>query len=239
VRYYAPFKDFVRLKGIRIVRIATHPKLMGQGLGSLALERLCEEAKKEGFDWVGASFGADVKLLKFWLRNGFIPIHISPMRNFISGEFSVIVVKPLNGEVEETVRKIHREFKIRLLESLHDTYFNLEPQVAVYLLRSQPWEITEDLRLTSSQRSRLMEYVEGSLAYESACDSVKAILKTHFLSSGKSRMNLGVDAEAKLIVRCLQSRSWEKTAEILEIRPVGLKSEIRSYVRKLVEHYEG
>ena len=239
VRYYAPFKDFVKLKGIRIVRIATHPKLMGQGLGSLALERLCEEAKKEGFDWVGASFGADVKLLKFWLRNGFIPIHISPMRNFISGEFSVIVVKPLNGEVEETVRKIHREFKIRLLESLHDTYFNLEPQVAVYLLRSQPWEITEDLRLTSSQRSRLMEYVEGSLAYESACDSVKAILKTHFLSSGKSRMNLGVDAEAKLIVRCLQSRSWEKTAEILEIRPVGLKSEIRSYVRKLVEHYEG
>ena len=52
-------------------------------------------------------------------------------------------------------------------------------------------------------------------------------------------MNLGVDVEAKLIVRCLQSRSWEKTAEILEIRPVGLKSEIRSYVRKLVEHYEG
>lgn len=239
VRYYAPFKDFVKLRGIRIVRIATHPKLMGQGLGSLALEKLCEEAKEEGFDWVGASFGADVKLLKFWLRNGFIPIHISPMRNFISGEFSVIVIKPLNGEIEETVRKIHREFKLRLLESLHDTYFNLEPQVALYLLRSQPWEITEDLRLTSSQRSRLMEYVEGSLAYESACDSVKLLLKTHFLSSGKSRMNLGVDAEAKLIVRCLQSRSWEKTAEILEIRPVGLKSEIRSYVRKLVEHYEG
>ncbi|MCD6530051.1 tRNA(Met) cytidine acetyltransferase [Candidatus Bathyarchaeota archaeon] len=238
VRYYTPFKDFVKTKGIRVVRIATHPKLMGQGLGSLALEKLCEEAREGNFDWVGASFGADEKLLRFWLKNGFIPIHISPMRNFISGEFSVIVVKPLTREVEESIRKIHREFKLRLLGSLSDTYFNLEPQVAVYLLRSQPWDDRENLTLTPSQRSRLTEYAEGSLAYESACDAVKLLLKTHFLSSGRARMNLGIEAEAKLIVRCLQSRSWEKTAELLGIRPVGLKSEMRDHVRKLVEHYE-
>ncbi|MBC7131277.1 tRNA(Met) cytidine acetyltransferase, partial [Candidatus Bathyarchaeota archaeon] len=226
-----------KLKGLRIVRIATHPELIGQGLGSLALKRLWEEAAAKGFTWVGASFGADDKLLAFWMKNGFVPVHISPMRNVVSGEFSVIVVKPITNEAQSLIKEIHKEFKLRLIEALPDTYFSLEPSVAAQLLRKQTWNYAVQLSLTPSQKGRLMQYVRGTLAYEGACDAVKQLLKCHFMNSGANRMDLDIEVEAKLIARCLQARSWRQVTQVFKGKSQGLKSELRSYVAKLVDFY--
>ncbi|MEM4700945.1 MAG: GNAT family N-acetyltransferase [Candidatus Bathyarchaeia archaeon] len=237
VKYNPQHVAFSKLRGLRVVRIAVHPELMGRGLGSLALQRLCEEAEREGFDWVGASFGANPELVDFWLKNGFVPVHISPMRNVASGEFSVIVVKPLNDNVQGMVREIHREFKLRLLDALPDTYFNIEPQVAARLLKGQDWTSRETFPLSESQRGRLLQYSEGKLAYEGACDAVKQLLKTHFMSAGEARMGLDVDAEAKLIARCLQARSWGLVARAFKIQSSSLKAEVRSYIAKMATFY--
>ncbi|MEM2272807.1 MAG: GNAT family N-acetyltransferase [Candidatus Bathyarchaeia archaeon] len=237
IKYCPPFVEFARLKGLRVVRIAVHPDLIGRGLGSLALKSLYEEAINEGFDWIGASFGADKVLLNFWLKNEFIPIHISPMRNIVSGEYSVIVVKPLNKKTENLIKGIYAEFKIRLLNSLSDTYFNLEPETAVQLLSVDIWDHLERPSLTPSQIERLVSYVKGSLAYEGACDAIRQILIAHFLSSGKLRSPMNTRAEVALVSRCLQCRSWDKTANTVKIRSVDLKSELRLHVGKLIEYY--
>jgi tRNA(Met) cytidine acetyltransferase len=237
VKYNPHHRDFSKLRGLRVVRIATHPELMRKGLGSLALKRLCEEAAQEGFEWVGASFGANPELVDFWLKNGFIPVHISPMRNVASGEFSVIVVKPLNEQVGNAVREIHREFKLRLLEALPDTYFNLEPKVAARLLKKQIWTSMETLNLSQSQRGRLLQYADGNLAYEGACDAVKQLLKHHFMCSGEARMDLNVDLEAKLIARCLQARSWGHVTKAFKTQSSSLKAEVRANIAKMVKFY--
>jgi len=237
VRYYPPYADFSRLKGLRVVRIAVHPELTNRGLGSLSLRKLCDEASEDGFDWVGASFGADKNLLNFWLKNGFIPVHISPMRNIVSGEYSVIVIKPLNDLVEKILKEIYIEFKIRLLNSLPDTYFSLEPEVAVQLLGVNKWDHIERPRLTRSQLERLASYVKGALAYEGACDAVKEVLTAHFLSSGKLRLPMDIKAEIGLISRCLQCRSWAKTADTIKTRSSEFKSEMRTHIGKITEYY--
>ena len=121
-------KGFPKLWGWRIVRIATHPALQRRGLGSLALQRVIEEAKEGGMDWVGAGFGVSEELLRFWVRAGFVAVHISPQRNPVSGEYSVFVVKPLSDAAENVVREIVGEFKKRLVDSLHDAYFDLSPR---------------------------------------------------------------------------------------------------------------
>jgi tRNA(Met) cytidine acetyltransferase len=237
VKYNPQYTVFPRLRGMRVVRIAVHPELMGRGLGSLALKKLCEEAEQAGFEWVGASFGASPELVDFWLKNGFVPVHISPMRNVASGEFSVIVVRPLNENVQDIVKKIHREFKLRLLEALPDTYFNIEPQVAARLLRKQDWMNRETFPLSESQRARLLQYSEGVLAYEGACDAVKQLLKTHFMSSGEARFDLDVNDEAKLIARCLQARSWGHVARAFKIQSINLKAEVRSHIARMAAFY--
>ncbi len=238
VKYYPPYRDFTRFRGVRIVRIAVHPNFLGRGIGSFALKNLCEEMKRKGFDWVGAAFGADRQLLNFWLKNGFIPVHISPMRNIVSGEFSVVLVKPLSERAEGLIGEIYREFKMRFLDALPDVYYNLDPYVAVGLLSIKNIDFQAESKLTPSQRGRLIEYVQGSVSYEGACDSVKRILSAHFLSSGRYRLDLEVRHEVELLCRCLQCRSWDRTAEIVGARSSEVKSDLRALVRRLVDHYE-
>jgi len=237
IKYYPDYAEFSRLKGLRVVRIATHPKFTGRGLGSLAIEELCKEVEANGFEWVGASFGADVKLIDFWLKNSFTPVHISPMRNTVSGEFSVIFIRPLTGKAVEIVKGVHREFKLRLVESLPDIYFDLEPQITVRLLKSQNWDNREEPSLTSSQKSRLLQYVSGKLAYEAACDAIKQFVKSHFLNSGSCRMGLSMDVEAKLIAKCLQAKPWRHITKIFQVPQSNLKMDLRKILAEMVDFY--
>ncbi|MEM2367725.1 MAG: hypothetical protein QXQ50_05770, partial [Candidatus Bathyarchaeia archaeon] len=159
------------------------------------------------------------------------------MRNVASGEFSVIVIKPLSEKAQDLVREVHREFKIRLFEALPDTYFNLEPQVAARLLKKQEWTSREALTLSASQHGRLLQYCDGKLAYEGACDAVKQLLRVHFLGSGDARTDLEMDVEAKLIARCLQARSWGHVARAFKTQPANLKAEVRSHIAKMAAFY--
>lgn len=129
------------------------------------------------------------------------------------------------------------EFKVRLLNSLPDTYFSLEPEVAVQLLSVNRWDHLEKPFLSQSQKERLLSYVKGSLSYEGACDAVKQILMAHLLSSGKPRPSLNSIDEIKLVARCLQCRSWDRVANIVKTSPVDLKYEVRAHVGALMKHY--
>jgi len=73
--------DFPKLLGVRVVRIATHPSVMSMGIGSFGLQRLISWAAGNELDWIGSGFGVSPELLRFWLKNGFSPIHMTPQRN--------------------------------------------------------------------------------------------------------------------------------------------------------------
>lgn len=114
--------EFGQLKGVRIVRIATHPDFQGKGFGSIALKEMSQDLKNKGFHWIGTGFGATVKLLNFWLKNGFIPVHISPEKNPATGEYSVVVIKPLSKKTEEIIKRVNFEFKWKFLNSVTDVF---------------------------------------------------------------------------------------------------------------------
>ncbi len=237
VRYYQPYKHFAKLKGLRIVRIATHPDLEDRGFGSYTLQKLCSEAKSEGYDWVGSGFGVTHQLLKFWIKNGFIPIYMSPARNIVSGEYSVFVVKPLTEEAWKLIENLNSEFRLRLIESLFDTYFDLEPNIAQLLLRGLPKLHKPTLELSQPQLSRIKSYTEGLMTYEAASDVIKSLVKLHFLSSGQVRVKLKPDIESALIARSLQGKTWEKAALLSNLQPSTIKSTIRETIKEMFRWY--
>ncbi|MEM2432497.1 MAG: hypothetical protein QXV19_02930, partial [Candidatus Bathyarchaeia archaeon] len=63
------------------------------------------------------------------------------------------------------------------------------------------------------------------------------LLIAHFLSSGKMRLQLDRKAEIELVSRCLQCRSWERTANTVKTRSIDLKFELRLHASKLMEYY--
>jgi tRNA(Met) cytidine acetyltransferase len=237
VKYYPPYKYFAKYVGWRIVRIAVHPQFTDKGLGSLVLQDLCDEARKEGLDWVGAGFGATRELLNFWAKNGFIPVHISPNRNPASGEYSVLVVKPLSRRAQKLVKVTNNEFRLRLLNSLYDTYSDLEVEVAELLLRSPYGRGEVKLSLSKSQKARLKSYVSGIVTYEVANDAISKLVKMHFILRDDKRVKLDDVEERLLIAKCLQGRGWSDAARACGFPPSKIKSAVRGIVLRLWEGY--
>jgi len=233
--------EFGEFTGWRIVRIATHPSVMRRGLGSYALRKVEEEAVERGYDWVGAGFGVNRELLRFWLKNGYMPIHISPDRNPVSGEYTVIVVKPLNERIREYVVRANREFRIKLVNSLHEPYHDLDIHVARMLLTCVPDAVIDGYKpnLTDIQVGRVLSYAWGQMTVENCMDAVTELARTYFYRAADDRPKLSEMEELILIVRVLQAKSWKVTCQQLRVSPPQVMSELRSIVRKLAAHFLG
>ncbi len=221
--------DFGRFKGLRIVRIATHPDLWGKGLGSRALREVEEEARGEGYDWVGAGFGVTLELLNFWLKNGYTPVHLSPERNPVSGEYSALVIKPLNKEAAVYVERIAIEFKRRLLYSLAEPYHDLGPRIARALLRATPG-VPSRPDLTASQVGRLVSYAWGDMTLENCMDCMVEMARAYFMGNYGF---LSEEQELLLITKVLQAKSWRVACEELRVPPPRAMELMRSTARAM------
>ncbi|MCX8165833.1 MAG: tRNA(Met) cytidine acetyltransferase TmcA [Acidilobaceae archaeon] len=228
-------RELGKMRGWRIVRIATHPEVQGRGIGSRALRFLEEEAKSLGLDWVGSGFGANEQLLRFWLKNGYRIVHISPDRNPVSGEYTTLVVKGLRPEAQRLIDRGAREFKLKLLGSLHDTYFDLEVEVARQMLSQDPKGISAaSPRLTAIQRDRLLSYLTGFMTYEAVNDVIAELARTYWHRGDRA---LSEEEERALIAKTLQGKPWEEVEEELGTRMQRALSLIREAVRKMALLY--
>lgn len=219
--------EFANTVGWRIVRIATHPAVQGKGIGSWALEKVFEEVKERGLDWLGSGFGATEELLRFWIKNGFSVVHISPDRNPVSGEYTVLVIKPANEKVAKLVEIAELEFKLKLLNSISVNYRELEPEVVHLMLDTGPhlYHEKHTSALSPIAIDRLWTYCTGPMTFEAAADLMYIIAKLHWLMSKDIRPQLTRLQELLLITKALQGLSWDNVSEVLK-KPVKSLQEI-------------
>jgi len=226
-------RDFGKGVGWRIIRIAVHIDVQGRGIGSFLLKRVIEEAKERGYDWVGAGFGVSKELMNFWLRNGFIPLHMSPDRNKVSGEYTSLVVKPLKRRWEELIQLGSKEFSVKIVESLHSVYNDFEPDV-IFLMFSKTLRnegYGDRLKLSKIQVDRLEAYIRGILTYESVADAVTILTKKALLK-GQIR-NLDDLSGSVLIARALQGMDWEEIFDLLHVGKSRAVKILRNVVSRL------
>ena len=237
IRHFS-FPRFGSLRGWRIVRIAVHPEVQSRGIGSEGLREVCREATIKGVDWVGASFGASEKLLRFWLRNGFIPVHMTPKKNPVSGEYSIIVIKPLSGKCREVVRKIAKEFKLKMIDSIMDPFRDLEVEVARLLFKCKVGIKRGKIGLTGMQWRRIRDYaLREVLSYEAAADLIRRLSRIYFLDESNDKPELTELQEKALIAKCLQGKSIPEAAEELKVPSARMLDSIRSAMKQLVRYY--
>ncbi|WP_069806758.1 tRNA(Met) cytidine acetyltransferase TmcA [Vulcanisaeta thermophila] len=238
IKYWG-LTEFAKLRGWRIIRIATHPELQDRGLGTEMLRRIEEEARERNIDWVGVGFGVNAKLLNFWIKNGYMPVHISPERNPISGEYSVLLVKAVREEARETVEYANREFRLRLLNSLQGPFHDLEPDVVRMLLTDwgKPLDENYTPKLTEAQKRRLIAYAWGPMSYENTTDAITEVVKAYYLRRGIDRINLPSYYEEALICKVLQARPWREASDVLGIRKSTLMLLLREIMKILLQYY--
>ena len=208
LKHYWSF-EFPKMVGARVVRIATHPAVMDMGIGSYALFKILEWAYKQNLDWVGSGFGVSPELLRFWAKNGFIPVHITPQRNEVSGEHTVIVLKALKHDVECYIDEINSEFVRRLIEYLADELRDLETETAILLLKSLRRDIEMPrLEFGKVEKRRMSKYFQGMSLYEYVSDIVRPLVR--YCYSRTDKPELEEKEELALVAKCLQLRYWKE-----------------------------
>jgi len=207
LKHYWHF-EFPKMVGARVVRIATHPAVMNMGIGSFALAKIVEWAYNRDMEWVGSGFGVSPELLRFWTKNGFTPVHITPQRNEVSGEHTVIVLRALKPDVENVVELLNGEFTRRLIEYLADELSDLETETAVLLLKSLRRDVEIPLpEFGKVERRRMSKYFQGMSLYEYVSDIIRPLVRFYY--SRTDREELGEDEELVLIGKCLQLKHWK------------------------------
>ncbi len=224
--------EFPKLVGVRIVRIATHPSVMGKGIGSFALQKIVEWAQAKDMDWVGSGFGVSPELMRFWIKNGFHPIHITPQRNEVSGEHTLVVIRPLKPHVYGRIEEINADFTRRLIEYLSDELSDLEIETAVGLLNSLMRDINVPRpEFGKVEKKRIKKYFHGMSLYEYVSDIVRPLVRYYYSRTDKTELS---EEEERLVVgKCLQLRMWREFGESFKVYKTLLKG-----LKKIWEWYE-
>ncbi len=89
----------------RIVRIAVHPNIQGNGFGTALYKSIEQQLPRSASVplCLGASFGADEQSLSFWLKLGLTPIHYGYKSNPRSGLRSACLLTSDDGEMQDKI----------------------------------------------------------------------------------------------------------------------------------------
>ncbi|MBA6303063.1 GNAT family N-acetyltransferase [Colwellia sp. MB02u-14] len=132
------FSESFNYQYLRILRIAIHPQYHGCGFGTCFIKQLEKFAKKQRFDFIGASFGANAPLLKFWQDADYQVARIGFTQDKASGEYSALVLSAMSDRGQFFERKIVNEFYHSFDYLLTDEYKGLTPKLVWQILHHCP-----------------------------------------------------------------------------------------------------
>ncbi|MBB5254551.1 tRNA(Met) cytidine acetyltransferase TmcA [Sulfurisphaera ohwakuensis] len=230
---YERLKEFGKLKGWRIIRIAVLPELQGKGLGSKLLSHIRGDAISNNLDWLGSSFILDTRVLNFWVKNGFTPIYLASRKNEGLNGYSVIVVYPISDKAKELANVLSFNLKRKIINTAHQVYFNVSPLSLAKLLDSiNAFKKIDDLR--SQDIDKINAYLEGILPYNSVADSIGLLTEKYFW---EMPIKLDLLEEAVLVGRVLQGKSWSHISYNIEKSPRETEEILRNAVNKLMKAF--
>ncbi len=228
-------KEAASLRCARVMRIAVHPAEQRRGLGRRLLQFVRADAISRGFHLLGASFGATTALLAFWHNEKLLPVRVGFQRGHASGEYSVMVLAPLQQVAEELCHAAQKRLFADLPYWLSDPLSELNVDVAAALFMGSNND--KAIVLEAMDEQMLQGFASGARSYEDAMASISRLL---IMVLGIPSCQLS-NLDCSLLVRkVLQKQSWTEVA-----RSSGLAGRaeviagLRQAIQRLLEIYAG
>ncbi|MEW8258144.1 MAG: GNAT family N-acetyltransferase, partial [Candidatus Thiodiazotropha taylori] len=185
------------LKGLRIMRIAVHPALQSRGIGQQLLKAIQRYARNQAYDYLGVSYGAETRLIRFWQANGMKAVRIGVHPGASSSQQSVMHIQALSTSGESMLSQARTSYSRQLPALLAEPLSHLPSDLLIPLLKEI--ELPPLSNLTEQQWLDAVAYAFGNRAY----DYTQGIIKTLTLSSIADGL-LNESDERLLIKRVLQ-----------------------------------
>ena len=107
--------EAAELQGWRVMRIAVHPELQEQGLGSRLLVQVQAEALDKQLDFCAASFAATPGLLRFWQHNAYVPLRMGERCDAVTAGWPMLMFQALSDRAGVVARQAQLRFESRFL----------------------------------------------------------------------------------------------------------------------------
>jgi tRNA(Met) cytidine acetyltransferase len=221
--------------GLRVMRVATHHAARSRGFGSRLLAGIEAEFDATGerpasgrfgtVDYLGVGYGATPGLVAFWTDNGYRTVHLSTTRNDESGEYSVLMLRPLSSAGRELADRHGAWFRRRIADVLAGALDGADPDVVRAALGAAGG--TVPLELSDAEWRVVASAAYGPGLYDVAPRPFRRLALRALVDGAP----VDPDAERLLVRKVLQARPWGETAEEL-----GYVSE-RQCMRALGEAY--
>ncbi|SON52245.1 GNAT family N-acetyltransferase [Vibrio tapetis] len=176
----------------RVMRIAVHPLLQRQGIGSQFIGWLVSDVESDDA-YVATSFGANSYLLDFWIQCGFQPIWLGSSKDQASGCFSVLMVHIASQTPHRWAMECQAYWLQQFVVLLASTYRNLDAGIVTRLLN-----FATSTPLTDRELNHLRNYVSGG----ASMDSIIAIGRKLLLNANT------LHDQAPLTVAFFQLQDW-------------------------------
>ena len=221
-----------RLRGRRVMRIAVHPAARRRGLGARLLGAILQAARRDGLDYVGASFGATPGLMRFWDGSGYLPVRLGINRGTATGEHSVLVMRPLSQAGQALFEAARQRFRTELPHLLCEPLRDLEPGLAALLLGLAGGAAASDL--DARDRRDLESFAYGLRGYEVNLLPLWKLACAALANPAAAEL-LRPEHRQLLVAKVLQKRSWGEVAVLLGLsgRAAVLQS-LRAAVQSLL-----
>lgn len=160
---------------MRVMRIAVHPQLQQQGIGTYFLKDIANFARLQGADFLASSFGVTKALLSFWLHNEFVLARIGFNKDKASGEQSALVLKALSKKGDAALTDINAEFYRSFDYLLTDEYQHLPAKLVALILHCCPAEYLTSL--SARDKANVDGFSQGHRQFSSCVFSLHIWLK--------------------------------------------------------------
>lgn len=204
---HAGVESAATLAYARIMRIAVHPQLQGNGFGSHLLAEVVKQEQQLPVDAIGASFGSTVELLRFWQHAGFELVRMGFTRDHASGTHSAVMIKPLTEAGQSLLSDLQQRFQRSLADWLSDSLRDLPDSMRDYL-QQQVKPVTAEL--TVSDWQDIDSFISTHRGYEGCMGAIRRLLKSH--AGLLEQLN---ETEQQLVnARALQGINWDETVKL-------------------------
>ena len=212
---------------MRVMRIAVHPQLQQQGIGSYFLKKIANFSRLQGADFLASSFGATKALLSFWLQNEFVLARIGFNKDKASGEQSALVLKALANAGNTALVDIKAEFYRTFDYLLVDEYKYLSGKLVALIMHHYPTELLA--ALSARDKVNIDAFSQGHRQFSSCVFSLHLWLKQQLVEPTA----VEDDTLVVLIRRIMQKHSIsEMCAEYSFTGKKALEQFLQSSIRK-------
>jgi len=168
--YHCGIENAATLAYARIMRIAVHPELQRQGIGTKLIRFIIDNEKNQNRDAIGVSFGMNAELLNFWEQLNFRVTRVGFTKEQTSGEHAVILVLPLSAQGEHVSIEAYSRFNWQTPFWLNDLLKDL-PEIIKNKLKTKTIADSSDF-----YKKDLQSFVLYSRNYELCIGAINNFL---------------------------------------------------------------